>query len=664
MGERSAPRPDGGQKRRHRVSVTSDELYLQLVDRSLQPTAILAESPPRVLHVNDALLSVIRLTREELLALSPLEAIDFIHPEARNQALERVAARMRGEPTPDRSEYRLLLRDGTEIWIEASGIGIRYQDQDAALMHLFDITRRVEAEAALRRSERQYRTLAEQSLQGLSVLTKDPMKMVFVNPAFCRIVGRSVEELLTLPLVNNFELVHPDDRARAADRYSNRFEVEPDGNIQEYRLLRPDGSTRWVEAYAVPIEYGGKNAIQVCYFDITDRKRAEDERLRLEGQIQHAQKLESLAVLAGGVAHDFNNLLLGMLINLSLVRERLATEAPVGTQIQGMEEMAHRAADLCRQMLAYAGRGRVQAQPVDISRVADDYTHLVSVSLPTRVDLSCDLMPNLPAVEADETQLGQVLMNLIANAQEAIGEESGTIRVQTGVMTPDQRYLAECEVGQMLPNGPSVYLEVSDTGCGMDPGTRERIFEPFFSTKFTGRGLGLAATLGVVHAHHGAVHVHTEPGAGTTVRVLLPPSEKKVAARQEPVRIPESVFPDNFTVLIVDDDLLALESQRLILEHYGARVCTATGGEDAVALFRDGNGDIDVVVLDQAMPCMDGTATFLALREIRPDVRVLLCSGYCEDSILDRIPKPGPAAFLRKPYDAATLLDSLCRILA
>ncbi|MFH2009054.1 MAG: PAS domain S-box protein [bacterium] len=659
MDERSTPPHDGSRKRRHSVSVTSDELYLQLVERSIQPTAIVAESPPRVLLVNEALLEVIRLTRDELLTLSPMEAIDFIHPEARAKAMERLAARMRGEPTPDRSEYRLLLRDGAEIWVEVSGIGIRYQGHAAALMYLFDITRRVEAEAALRLSERQYRTLAEQSLQGLSVLTADPPKMVFVNPAFCRIVGRTAEEILAIPPEKIFELMHPDDRERALGRYSNRLTTEPDGISHEYRLLRPNGDPRWVEAYAVPIEYGGERALQVCYFDITDRKRAEEERLRLEGQMQRAQKLESLAVLAGGVAHDFNNLLLGMLTNLSLVRERLAADAPVGTQIQGMEEMAHRAADLCRQMLAYAGRGRVQVRPVDLSRVVGDYTRLLEVSLPPRVELCCDLCPELPAVEADETQLGQVLMNLIANAQEAIDEQSGTIRVQTGVMTPDDGYLAECEIGQALPAGPAVYLEVSDTGCGMAPETRERIFEPFFSTKFTGRGLGLAATLGVVHAHRGAVHVHTTPGHGTTVRALLPPSDEHAAARQEPMLVREAGLPENLTVLVVDDDLLALESQRMILEHYGVKVHTAAGGEDAIALFRPRAADIDVVVLDQAMPRMDGVTTFLALREIRPEVRVLLCSGYCEDSILDLIPAPGPAAFLRKPYDAATLLNAL-----
>lgn len=391
-----------------------------------------------------------------------------------------------------------------------------------------------------------------------------------------------------------------------------------------------------------------------------ERKWAEDERAKLEAQVQHAQKLESLGVLAGGIAHDFNNLLTGILGNADLALMSLTEESPARTSVKEIRTTAERAADLSRQMLAYSGRGSFVIEPVDMNDVAREMAQLLEVSISKKVSIDYLFSPDLPDVVADVTQLRQVIMNLITNASDAIGDTEGTITIETGIEECDRSMLAESYLDDQLPEGTYVRLRVSDTGAGMDSETLQRVFDPFFTTKFTGRGLGLAAVLGIVRGHRGAIHVDSEPGRGTTFRILLP-SQDHAPAREEPKTEveapPESARPSG--VLLVDDEETIRNVARVMLESGGYTVLTASDGIEAVEIFKARGDEIGCVVLDMTMPRMDGVETFRELRAIRDDARVIMSSGYAEQEVKGRFSDGELAGFVQKPYSTMSFLDTV-----
>jgi signal transduction histidine kinase/CheY-like chemotaxis protein len=396
--------------------------------------------------------------------------------------------------------------------------------------------------------------------------------------------------------------------------------------------------------------------------DITERRRAEEERRKIEEQMRHTQKLESLGVLAGGIAHDFNNLLMAILGNTDLALLRLPPSAPARENLEEIVRASHRAADLCQQMLAYSGKGRFVVELLDLSAVVREMIHMLQVSISKKAVLRCDFAERIPAVEGDATQLRQVILNLITNASEALGEQSGSITLSTGHRECDRAYLADCILGADAREGPYVFVEVRDSGCGMDAATLPRIFDPFFTTKFTGRGLGLAAALGIVHGHTGALKVASEPGKGSTFTVLLP-------AAAGPAASPRSDQPSagswqgSGTVLLADDEEMIRAAGREMLEWLGFRVLTARDGVEALERFRDSAGGVVCVLLDLTMPRMNGDEAFQELRRIAPDVPVVLSSGYTQQDVARRFPGRGPAGFIQKPYTLDRLREVLRGVL-
>ena len=398
--------------------------------------------------------------------------------------------------------------------------------------------------------------------------------------------------------------------------------------------------------------------------DITDIRRSEEERARLKEQVLHGQKLESLGILAGGIAHDFNNLLVGVLGNADLARNGLPERSPALDYIAAIEASARRAADLCRQMLAYSGRGHFVVCDVDLGELVNEMSHLLEVSVSKKADVVYEFAENLPAIEADATQVRQVVMNLLTNASEALGSKSGRIEVRTGAAICDRAHLSNTYVDDDLPAGPYIFLEITDDGQGMDEETRVRLFEPFFTTKFTGRGLGMAAVLGIVRGHRGAIDLTSVPGRGTSVRVLFPSLERPAQPQaSEPVADPG--WRGSGLVLLVDDDPAVLDVCVHMLQRTGFDVITARDGREAVALFHDRRDDIDCVVLDLTMPHMDGEETFLELRRMRREVPVILSSGFDDQEIARRYAGEGFAGFLKKPYVrdevAARVREALAR---
>jgi PAS domain S-box-containing protein len=405
--------------------------------------------------------------------------------------------------------------------------------------------------------------------------------------------------------------------------------------------------------------------VGLVFVDITAQRQAEREQAALRHKLEETQKLESLGVLAGGIAHDFNNLLTAILGNACLIRSELAGDPKAGPGVERIIAAAGRAAELCKQMLDYSGKSRFIVEPVDLNRLIQDTTPLLKLSTSKNVLLTTHLAPQLPHIGADPTQMRQVLMNLIINASEAVGDRNGAVTISTGVRHADGTYLQELHPSFDLAEGRYVYLEVRDDGCGMSPETLARIFDPFFTTKFTGRGLGLAAVLGIVRAHRGAIKVTSQTGCGTIFTLIFPVLREDVSAPMlsvpsEPV---VAEWRGHGTVLLMDDEEAVRSVARRMLEKLGFEVVLAADGQEGLDLFRPAPQSFAVVLLDLTMPHLNGPGTLREIRRIRPDTRVLLMSGFNEQNTAMPGELNGPSGFLQKPFKPDDLRKSLQDIL-
>ena len=372
-----------------------------------------------------------------------------------------------------------------------------------------------------------------------------------------------------------------------------------------------------------------------------------------------AQKLESLGLLAGGVAHDFNNILTAIIGNVDLSLMKLPEGSPVADNLHQIEKAATRAAYLAKQMLAYSGKGRFIIEKVDLNRVIVELRNILEASISRNADLVLKLQKPLPAVEADANQVRQILMNLAMNASEAIGEDSGAITISTGSVDYDRDGLKDVLLGQGMAEGSYVFLEVADTGCGMEKEVRGKIFDPFFTTKFTGRGLGLAAVHGIVRGHKGGMKISSEPGKGSRFTVLLPAS----GASTEDAA-PESRQDDwkgEGKILLVDDEESVRGIGTGLLSELGFTTVLAGDGREALAVFKD-NRDIRAVILDLTMPRMDGQQCFRELRLVDPGVKVIMSSGFSEQDVVQKFAGQGLAGFIQKPYNLRALREIMRKI--
>ncbi len=395
--------------------------------------------------------------------------------------------------------------------------------------------------------------------------------------------------------------------------------------------------------------------------EIRRRREAEAERQRLESQLMQAQKLESLGVLAGGIAHDFNNILTSILGYCDLALLECTADSDAARMVKEAANGARQAAELTRQMLAYSGRGQFLTGPVVLSELVESIARLLDVSISKKCVLRLDLMANQPACVADSSQLRQVVMNLIINASEAIGDRSGIISVTTGAVWCERDYLAESFVDEGLQEGLYVTLEVSDTGAGMSPETRARIFDPFFTTKFTGRGLGLAAVLGIVRGHGGAIRVYSEPGRGSTFKLLFPAAERPTAAREVQAVVPRPA--QGALALVVEDEESVRAVASAMLRQMGFDVLSAPDGRAALALFQEHAHRDPLVLMDLTMPHLDGRATIRELHRLWPRTRVILMSGYSESAALDGLVGKGVQGFVQKPFQFDELASVVSRVL-
>jgi PAS domain S-box-containing protein len=506
----------------------------------------------------------------------------------------------------------------------------------------------------LANSEQRFHAFMD-ALPLVAWLRDEEERYVYLNPAYQRVMNADPKEWYGKHLRDKWP-------TETAERFlENDQKLLQDGRpvqIEEEGQL-PSGENRvWYNT-----KFAYRDALNRLFFggvaiDVTPMKEAEKSRIRFEKQMLQAQKYESLGVLAGGVAHDFNNILTSILgtVTLCKMQSSQLLDQTLLQQLTQIESSALRAADLCQQMLAYSGRGQMIVKTANVNAIIEQMQPLLIAAIRKQSLLKLHLSEQVMLVDCDPSQVRQVVMNLVTNASDAIGEQSGVISVTTGLINADAKYLEDLHIQEPLLPGQYVYIEVADTGTGISEEVRSRIFEPFYSTKFVGRGLGLSAVQGIMRGHNGCVKVYTHLGKGSTFKVLFPIVEPSASAT--PDSNPELELPPMFgnqrLVLVVDDEEDIRVLTRKILESVGFQTILAANGREAVELFRERSQDIELVIMDLTMPKLSGSEAFQAMRGVRSDVKVILTSGYNESDATSSF--SGLGGFLRKPFRMHELL--------
>jgi len=540
-----------------------------------------------------------------------------------------------------------------------------------------EVRQREQAESEIRRLNEslQHRVHELQALLDLL-----PVGIAIAQDPECRDIrtNRAFAEMLGIPQQQNASLSAPAVKSPTFAVLQNGRELQPEElpmqrAVRENRafldfeetIRRHDGRELHVVLSAVPLRdaAGQARGCVAAMQDITAQKIAAQERLAFERRLQETQKLESLGVLAGGIAHDFNNLLTGIMGNASIARLELPHGyAAVRSALDSLEHSAMRAADLCKQMLAYAGKGRFVVQPLSLSRLVKETAELLEVSMNKKAALQLHLGEGLPAFQGDASQIRQVLMNLVVNASEAIGDRNGIISIRTSLIHATHDYLERAAFGEDVEEGRYLCLEISDTGAGMDKAMLARIFDPFFTTKFTGRGLGLAAVMGIVRGHKGAIKVYSEVGRGTTFKLLFP-AQEMLATPPDPIRHAGMSQQFEGTILVVDDEDAVRAVASRILRNAGFKVVCVDDGARGVEIVRTTEEPFTLVLLDLTMPRMDGDEAFRLMRQLQPDLRIIIMSGFNEQDTTHRFVGRGLAGFVSKPFTAEMLLGKVTAVL-
>lgn len=523
----------------------------------------------------------------------------------------------------------------------------------ALVFLMLNIQQRRKAEKALLREKNIIDAILD-SAPGMIYLYNDQGNLERWNKKHEEMSGYSSEEMNGRNVLDWFK---GDDKSLSAvtDGLKNTFE---NGHGEaEADLQRKDGSTIPMYFTATPLTMNDKPYFVGIGIDITERKQAEDAKVKLEDQLQQAQKFEAIGTLAGGIAHDFNNLLMGIQGRVSLLSFDLEASNPHLEHINALEEYIRSATSLTRQLLGFARGGKYEVKPVDVNELLSSSSAMFGRTK-KEIQIHTKCQTSALVVEADRGQIEQVLLNLYVNAWQAMPPDGGHLYLETKIVTLDE---AICKPRQVDP-GRYVKISITDTGTGMDEATRLRIFDPFFTTKEMGRGtgLGLASAYGIIKNHGGMITVYSEVGHGTTFNIYLPVSDKD-AHREVPIE--GGLIKGSATILLVDDEELIIDVGQAMLERLGYRVMVCRGGQEAVKEITDMGNEIDLVILDMVMPGMDGGTTFDQIRESQPDMPVILSSGYAINGQADKIMRRGCNGFIQKPYNISELSQKIRKVL-
>jgi len=605
-------------------------------------------------YVNPAAFRITGCTPDEFYATPFL--LQHLIPEDHQEIYQRHLERLQKGMAEPFIEYPMLHREGTIRWLQDRSIPSI--DPSGRMIGaegiIRDITypRRVAEE--LRRSEANMRAMFHSTKDGY-VLVDCFGTMVACNPpgaawlaALGRTAGSSTSSLRMDPPPAAWSTISADLDTAVAGTPMTRTLAIPRANGGQDHLE--------INLWPVPDPGHGSHGVCLHLVDVTERERISAERRVLDEKVRKTQKYESLGILAGGIAHDFNNLLTGILGAADLARRQVQSESMLEGYIDRVIATARRAAELTQQMLAYSGKGTLVLQTVDLAATIREMANLLEASIPKKCRLQFEFASGLPPAVVDLAQMRQVLINLVVNAAEAIGDRTGTITIRTGRMNCAAESLAEIGHGQTPEPGDYVFIDVLDEGGGMDANTQAHLFEPFFSTKFTGRGLGLAAVLGIVQSLHGAIRVESQPGHGSRFSVLLP-AAMEVGTAAEAQELPPAIISGKARglILVVDDEEFIRSLAGEMLKAAGYSVEMACDGIEAISLVRRQPEAFSVVLLDLTMPGMDGTEAFAEIRKLAPSLPIIISSGYSEANTSSEA-LAGRAGFLHKPYTSSDLL--------
>jgi len=654
----------GIEKRTADLQHTSE--YLKAVLDSVNDAIFVHDSETgAIIDANQAMLDMYCLSREEALAASVDDLSLGAPPYSQSDAMAWLAkARAEG---PQTFEWMARRYQGEVFPVEVSLRFCRIGANPRYLVTVRDITARKKSEESLAASEKKYRELYE-SMADAFVRVDMNGRILESNTVYQDLVGYSAEELAALTYIDLTPAQwHPIEADIVRDQilplgYSKVYE-------KEYR--RSNGTTIPVElrTFLIRNRDGEPEGMWAIVRDISERRRIEEDRREMERKLLHTQKLESLGVMAGGIAHDFNNLLMAIQGNLELAMMDIPSASPAQESLANCMQAIRRATDLTRQMLAYSGKGHFVIEPIDLNALVLENFHLFKASIAKTVKLTLHLGQGLPAINADAGQIQQVIMNLITNAAEALDQQAGVVTIRTGVDFCDENYLQGGRQHCLPPPGNFAWVEVTDTGCGMDEETLERLFDPFFTTKFTGRGLGTSAILGIIHGHNGAIIVDSTPNHGTSFKILLPaaamaPSYLEVTPPSASPGEDRPAIEPAGPILLVDDEDFVRQVCSAMLERLGwHHIFEAKDGMEAVEIFSQHSTTIRCAIIDLSMPRMDGMATFRAIQAISPNTPVIIASGFSEEELTQNFTDQGVAGFIAKPFTLDKLRDEINRVL-
>jgi len=618
------------------------EFATSLIDNA--PTFFVAiDAQGRTMMMNPLMLEALGYKADKVVGKDYLS--NFV-PERERDKLTDIFRKLTADHEHTLNENHILTKDGKEFLVEWHGTPVF--DTSGKFQYFYgigiNITERKQAEEALRESVEKYRQLVENANDAIFIIEDGKVK--FPNSKTEEMTGYSEKELSEIPFIN---IIHPDDREMVLERRRKRLLGKKPPSIYSFRMINKSGVELLVQINTVFIAWEGKPATLNFIRDIREQRR-------LETQLQQAQKMESVGTLAGGIAHDFNNLLMGILGRTTLISADVDSFHPHTEHLKGIEEYVKSAADLTKQLLGFARGGRYVVEPTELNELIKNQSQMFGR---TQKDINIQekYEKDLWVVEVDQKQIEQLLLNLYVNSWHAM-PGGGELYIQTENIVIDEFFNRPYHVEP----GKYVKISVTDTGIGMDKATQQRIFDPFFTTKEMGRGtgLGLASAYGIIKNHNGFIDVYSEKGKGTTFNIYLPASEKEAVKE---VEIHEELHRGTETLLLVDDEDMIVDVGCGIIDRLGYKSLTAKSGEEAIGIYKKNYDKIDMVILDMIMPDMGGGETYDKLKEINPDIKVLLSSGYSIDGLATEILERGCNGFIQKPFNMADLSKKIREIL-
>ncbi|MGD8388436.1 MAG: PAS domain S-box protein [Desulfobacteraceae bacterium] len=629
----------------------SEQKYKNLFENANE--AIFVVQDRKLVFLNPKIIELTGYSAEELTSRPFLE---FIYEDDKELVMNRHISRLKGENIPHTYSFRVLCKDGSIIWVELNAVLITWNGEIATLNFFSDTTERKRSEKALQESEERYRKILESIVDAYYELDLDG-NLTFFNDSACALLGYTRDELLGM----NYRQ-YTEER-KVPELYEVFKEVYSTGKSYkgfDSEVIRKDRTQRYVEASITLIQDSDGNPVgfRGIARDVTYRKQVEVEQENLRQKLQQAQKMESIGTLAGGIAHNFNNVLMGIQGRASLMMMNKDSSHPDYEHLKGIQEYIKNATELTKDLLGFARGGKYEVQSTNLNKLIEHEIRMFSrTKKEIRVHEKYD--KKLWTAEVDQGQIRQVLLNLYVNAWQAM-PAGGDLYVQTENVFLSKEHLRTLKVQP----GRYVKISVTDTGTGMDEATRQKIFDPFFSTKGMerGSGLGLASVYGIVQNHGGLIQVSTEKGKGTMFEIFLPASDKEIQEDSSDIH-QQSLEYGRGTVLLVDDEAMVLEVGQMMLENLGYRVLIAQSGEEAIDLYDKEREEIDLIILDMIMPGMGGGEAFDRLKTFNPDVAVLLSSGYSINGQATEILDRGCNGFIQKPFTMEDLSRKINKIL-